>query len=181
MPSGSPVKLMNNGEVSDVLTCTSPVVLNKNNEIVSIAMLSVAVMFVGMNVCERNDAFGGVGSTNCIAGGVMSLTVKLVVSVLLMFPDVSFAMMVTLYNPGMSVSSGVKVKLKMFPARLVMVNILLVAFGTVMFVSTVSTCMLSVMLTVMLVLCVWLILFLFNILSIRLLTSILMLPFPFGY
>ena len=57
----------------------------------------------------------------------------------------------------MSVSSGVKVKLKMSPARLVMVNILLVAFGKVMFVSTVSTCMLSVMFVVMLTVCVWLI------------------------
>ena len=57
----------------------------------------------------------------------------------------------------MSVSSGVKVKLKMSPARLVMVNILLVAFGKVMFVSTVSTCMLSVMVVVMLTVCVWLI------------------------
>ena len=56
----------------------------------------------------------------------------------------------------MSVSSGVKVKLKMSPARLVMVNILLVAFGKVMFVSTVSTCMLSVMFVVMLTVCVWL-------------------------
>ena len=91
------------------------------------------------------------------SGVVMSNTVKLVVSVLFTFPEVSFAMMVTLYNPGMSVSSGVKVRLKMSPARLVMVNILLVAFGKVMFVSTVSTCMLSVMLVVMLTVCVWLI------------------------
>ena len=111
MPSGSPVKLMNNGEVSDLLVCTSPVVLNKNNEIVSIAMLSVAVMFVGMNVCERNDAFGGVGSTNCIAGGVMSNTVKLVFSVLFTFPEVSLAMIVTLYTPIGAVSPGTKDKL----------------------------------------------------------------------
>ncbi len=83
VPSGSPVKLMNNGLVPDVLTCTNPVVLNKDSEMVSMAMLSEAVTFAGMKVCERNDAFGGVGSTSCIAGGVMSLTVKLVVSVLL--------------------------------------------------------------------------------------------------
>ena len=58
----------------------------------------------------------------------------------------------------MSVSSGVKVKLKMSPARFVMVNILLVAFGKVMLASTVSTfVVMSVMLVVMLVLCVWLI------------------------
>jgi len=56
----------------------------------------------------------------------------------------------------MSVSSGVKVKLKISPAKLVIVNILLVALGKVMFASTVSTLMLSVTLTVMLVLCVWL-------------------------
>jgi len=96
VPSGSPVKLMKNGLVADVLSCTNPVVLNKNSEMVSIAKLSVAVTFAGMNVCERNDAFGGVGSTNCIAGKVTSLTVKLVVSVLLMLPLVSFAMIVTL-------------------------------------------------------------------------------------
>ena len=96
MPSIKLVKLMNNGEVSDVLTCTSPVVLNKNNEIVSIAMLSVAVMFVGMNVCDKNELLVGVGSTNCIAGGVISLTVKLVVSVLFTFPLVSWPLMVLL-------------------------------------------------------------------------------------
>jgi len=42
----------------------------------------------------------------------------------------------------MSVSSGVKVKLKISPAKLVIVNILLVALGKVMFASTVSTLML---------------------------------------
>jgi len=82
---------MNNGLVPDVLTCTNPVVLNKNNEIVSIAKLSDAVTFAGMKVCERNDAFGGVGSTSCIAGKVTSLTWNVIVSVLLMLLLVSFA------------------------------------------------------------------------------------------
>ncbi len=100
MPSIKLVKLMNNGLVPDVLLCTGPVVLNKNSEIVSMAKLSVAVTFAGMNVCERNDAFGGVWSTNCIAGKVTSLTWKVTVSVLLILPEVSFAMMVTLYMPG---------------------------------------------------------------------------------
>ena len=54
----------------------------------------------------------------------------------------------------MSVSSGVKVKLKLSPARLVMVNILLVAFGKVMFASTVSKPILSVTLAVMFTGCV---------------------------
>jgi len=93
VPSGSPVKLMKSGLMLEVFSCTNPVVLNKNSEMVSIAMLSVAVTFAGMNVCERNDAFGGVGSTSCIAGKVTSLTTKVVVSVLLMLLLVSFAMM----------------------------------------------------------------------------------------
>jgi len=91
VPSGSPVKLMNNGDVVEVFCCTNPVVLNKNNEMVSMAMLSEAVTFAGMNVCERNDALAGVGSTSCIAGGVISLTTKVVVSVLLRLLLVSFA------------------------------------------------------------------------------------------
>ena len=82
-------------------------------------------------------------------GLVISLTVKLVVSVLFKLPLVSFAIIVTLLSPGMSVSSGTKVKLKMSPARLVMVNILLVALGKVMFARTVSKPILSVTLAVM--------------------------------
>jgi len=93
------------------------------------------------------------------SGAVMSNTVKLVVSVLFKLPLVSFARIVTLYNPGMSVSSGTKAKLKISPARLVMVNILLVALGKVMLASTVSTfVVISVTLAVMLTVCVWLIL-----------------------
>jgi len=94
----------------------------------------------------------GSAVTLITSGTVISNTVKLVFSVLFTFPEVSFAMMVTLYNPGMSVSSGTKVKLKISPAKLVMVNILLVALGKVMLANTVSTCMLSVTLTVMFVL-----------------------------
>jgi len=82
--------------------------------------------------------------------------VKLVVSVLLTFPEVSLAMMVTLYNPGMSVSSGTKVKLKISPAKLVMLNILLVALGKVILASTALIPMLSVTLAVMLTGWVWL-------------------------
>ena len=85
---------MKSGLVLDVFSCSSPVVLNKNNEIVSIAKLSVAVTFVGIKVCERNDAFGGVGSTSCIAGKVTSFTTNVIVSVLFTFPNVSLAMMV---------------------------------------------------------------------------------------
>jgi len=93
IPSGNPVKLMKSGLVLDVFNCTNPVVLNKNSEMVSIAILSDAVTFAGMNVCERNDAFGGVGSTSCIAGKVTSLTTKVVVSVSFTLLLVSLAMM----------------------------------------------------------------------------------------
>ncbi len=95
VPSGSPVKLTKNGLVPDAFNCTNPVVLKKNKEIVSIAILSNAVTFAGMNVCDKNEPLAGVGSTNCIAGGVTSLTTKVVVSVLLMLLLVSFAMMST--------------------------------------------------------------------------------------
>jgi len=44
-------------------------------------------------------------------GTVTSLTVKLVRSVLLRLPNVSLAKIVTLYNPGISVSNGRNVKL----------------------------------------------------------------------
>jgi len=78
VPSIKLVKFMKNGLVPDVLTCTCPVVLNKNNEIVSIAKLSGVVMFAGMKFCERNDALSGVGSTSCIAGKEDSATVNVV-------------------------------------------------------------------------------------------------------
>jgi len=91
-------------------------------------------------------------------GLVMSLTVKLVVSVLLTFPEVSLAMIVTLYTPGASVNEGTKVKLKISPAKFVMVNIIFDPSARVIFASTVSTPIISVTLAVMLVLCVWLIL-----------------------
>jgi len=146
---------MKNGLVADVLSCTNPVVLNKNSEMVSIAKLSDAVTFAGMNVCERNDAFGGVGSTNCIAGKVTSLTVKLVVSVLLMLPLISFAIIVTLYTPGGSVRLGTKVTLKM-SEMLVITNTKLVLFGKVILARTVSNWRLSVTFAVILTACVWL-------------------------
>jgi len=91
VPSGSPVKLMNNGLVADVFNCTNPVVLNKNSEMVSIAILSVAVTFAGMNVCDKNELLAGVGSTSCIAGGVTSFTTNVVVSVSFTLLLVSFA------------------------------------------------------------------------------------------
>ena len=53
------------------------------------------------------------------SGGVLSNTVKLVVSVLLRLPEVSLAKIVTLYNPIEAVSPGTKDKLKMSPTRLV--------------------------------------------------------------
>ena len=56
----------------------------------------------------------------------------------------------------MSVSSGTKVKLKISPAKLVIVNILLVALGKVMFANTVSICKLSVTFAVILTAWVWL-------------------------
>ena len=154
MPSIKLVKLMNNGLVPDVLTCTCPVVLNKNSEIVSMAMLSEAVTFAGMKVCAKNELLAGVGSTSCIAGGVTSLTVKLVVSVLLTLPEVSFAIIVMLYSPIGSVNSGTKVALKISPESKVMVKSTLLPFVLVIFANTTFTPMLSVTLTVMLVLCV---------------------------
>jgi len=59
----------------------------------------------------------------------------------------------------MSVSSGMKVKLKMSPAKLVIVNILLVLLGKVIFARTVSTAREFVTLAVIFVLCVWLMMF----------------------
>jgi len=89
-------------------------------------------------------------------GGVMSNTVKLVVSVLLMLLLVSFAMMVTLYTPGGSVRLGTKVTLKVSEILLVMTNTKLVLLGKVIFARTVSNCRLSVTFAVMLTACVWL-------------------------
>jgi len=86
------------------------------------------------------------------SGTVMSNTVKFVVSVLLMFPEVSFAMMVTLYSPGASVSVVGNVALKMSPTKLVMVSNKKDPSARVTFTRTVATAMLSVMLTVMFVL-----------------------------
>jgi len=91
VPSGSPVKLMNNGLVPDVFNCTNPVVLNKDREMVSMAMLSEAVTLAGMKLCDKNELLVGVGSTSCIAGGVTSLTTKVVVSVSFTLLLVSFA------------------------------------------------------------------------------------------
>jgi len=142
-----------------VLTCTCPVVLNKNSEIVSMAMLSEAVTFAGMKVCAKNELLAGVGSTSCIAGGVISLTVKLVLSVLLRLLLVSFAIIVMLYSPIGSVNSGTKVALKISPESKVMVKSTLLPFALVIFANTTFTPMLSVTLTVMLVLCVWLMMF----------------------
>jgi len=94
VPSGSPVKLTKNGLVLDVLTCTNPVVLNKDSEIVSMAMLSEAVTFAGMNVCDKNELLAGVRSTSCIASGVISLTTNVSDSVLFTLPAVSLAIIV---------------------------------------------------------------------------------------
>jgi len=90
------------------------------------------------------------------SGGVLSSTVKLVVSVLFTFPEVSLAMMVRLYTPIGAVSPGTNEKLKMSPTRLVRVNKTLLPSALVMLANTVSTPMLSVTLTVMLVISVWL-------------------------
>jgi len=121
-------------------------------------MLSVTLAAISMvSLTLKVLALTGCKSKTC--GTVTSLTVKLVVSVLLRLPNVSFAMMVTLYNPGMSVSSGTKVKLKISPAKFVIVNILLVLFGKVILAKTVSTfVVMSVTFAVMLTVCVWLIL-----------------------
>ena len=93
--SGNPVKLMNNGDVVEVFCCTNPVVLNKNNEMVS-KRISVAVTLAGMKVCERNEAFAGVGSTSCIAGGVLSMVKLKTVSSALLAPKVSVAVKLSL-------------------------------------------------------------------------------------
>jgi len=122
--------------------------------IVSTSMLSVTLTVI-LVLCVWLKNLGS-AVTFLTSGGVISNTVKLVFSVLLMLLLVSFAMMVTLYSPGMSVSSGTKVKLKISPAKLVIVNILLVALGKVIFASTVSNWRLSVTFAVMLTVCVWL-------------------------
>jgi len=90
------------------------------------------------------------------SGTVMSNTVKLVVSVLLMFPLVSLAMMVTLYSPGGLVSVVGNVALKMSPARLVILSTTLLPSARVTLANTVSIGPLSVTFAVMLVFCVWL-------------------------
>jgi len=70
VPSGSPAKLMKNGLMLEVFSCTNPVVLNKKRVMVSRAILSEAVTLAGIKLCDKNELLAGVGSTNCIAGTI---------------------------------------------------------------------------------------------------------------
>jgi len=119
------------------------------------AILSVTLADICI-VSEMLKVLFASGVRFLTSGRVISNTVKLVVSVLLTFPEVSFAMIVTLYTPGASVSVVGKVALKISPTKFVMVSNKKDPSARVTFASTVSKPMLSVTLTVMLVLCVWL-------------------------
>jgi len=120
--------------------------------ILSVTLAATSIVSNVLKVCSHGVRF-------VTDGGVLSSTVKLVVSVLLTFPEVSLAMMVRLYTPIGAVSPGTKEKLKMSPARLVRVNKTLLPSARVILANTVSTAMLSVTLTVILVMSVWLIMF----------------------
>jgi len=115
---------------------------------VSIPMLSVA--FAVMLIVVPWLMAIPVGLRLSMAGVVSSVTVKAVVTVLLMLLLVSLAMKVMLYCPGGWLMVGVKVTLKVCPVPLVMVSSMVVLLGNVMLASTVSTPILSVALTVIL-------------------------------
>jgi len=112
--------------------------------------VTLAVM---LTVCVWLMMFGS-AVTFLTSGIVISNTVKLVVSVLFTFPEVSVAMMVMLYSPGGLVSVVGKVALKMSPASNVMFKITLLPSARVTLANTVSIGPLSVTFAVMLVLSV---------------------------
>jgi len=78
----------------------------------TVLTLMLSVTFAAISIISLTlKVLALTGCRSKTSGTVTSLTVKLVLSVLLRLPNVSFAMMVTLYNPGISVSNGRNVKL----------------------------------------------------------------------